>query len=242
MAEVRVGTSGFAYKEWKPAFYPADLPQSRFLQYYASQFRSVEIDSTFYRMPNQATLDRWREASHPGFRFALKASRRITHWERLRLPSGALDYLTGALPRLEDRLGVVLFQLPPNFPSDAERLALFLDSLPPGMTSAFEFRHDSWFSGDVYALLETHGAALVIHDADDHATPVEVTGTTTYLRLRKTRYTAKERAGWRRRFRAWQGAGIDVYAFIKHEDNPDAPRIAREFAEGFQEAGVREPL
>ena len=233
MAEIYLGTSGFAYKEWKPSFYPAKLPQKRFLEYYATEFRAVEIDYTFYRMPNQATLAAWREATSPEFRFALKASRKITHWERLRVPSEALDYLTGVLPHLGDRLGVLLFQLPPNFRSDPGRLELFLGGLPDGISCAFEFRHESWFSGEVYALLEKYGAALAIHDADDQTTPLRLTADTTYVRLRKTLYSPAERREWQDRMRAWKEAGVDVYAFVKHEDNPDAPLMAREFAGGL---------
>lgn len=230
MAGVWLGTSGFAYREWKPSFYPPKLPQRQFLEFYASQFRAVEIDSTFYRMPSSKTLDGWREATPSDFRFAIKASRKITHWERLRLPSEAVDYLTGVLPVLGERLGPVLFQLPPNFKCDAPRLELFLDYLASDLRPAFEFRHDSWFNDEVYQILGKHGAALVIHDADLRTTPVLLTADSTYVRLRKAEYKATERHAWQRRFREWNANGVDVYAFVKHEDNPDAPAVARRFA------------
>ena len=230
MANVWMGTSGFAYKEWKPLFYPKEVPQRLFLEYYASQFRAVEIDYTFYRMPTAKTLDNWKALTPDGFRFALKASRKITHWERLRVPSEALDYLLDILPHLEDRLGIVLYQLPPNFKLDLERLELFLAGLRKEIPSAFEFRHESWFTEDVYALLEKYDAALCIHDADDHTTPIRLTSNKTYVRLRKSSYADEERAEWQERINGWSGSGIDVFAFIKHEDNPDAPKIALEFA------------
>lgn len=233
MARVRVGTSGFAYREWKPSFYPADIPQRRFLEYYASKFSAVEIDYTFYRMPNRKTLDGWREATPPTFRFALKASRRITHFERLRVPSEALDYLLDVLPALGERLGVVLYQLPPNFKCDLERLELFLGGLPKVIPCAFEFRNESWFRPEVYSILRNYGAALCIHDADDHSTPMEVTAGRTYVRLRRSEYSESERQKWKDHFRNWAVGGLDVFAFIKHEDNPDAPRIALEFAAGL---------
>ena len=236
MADIRIGTSGFSYKEWKPLFYPADLPQRRFLEHYASELRAVEIDSTFYRMPKESTLEAWNEATSSDFRFAIKASRRITHWERLRLPSDALDYLVRIVQHLGDRLGVVLFQLPPNFKADVDRLEAFLDNLPRPLPCVFEFRHESWFSDEVYVCLEKHGRGLVIHDADDHTTPTQLTAKTAYVRLRKSGYSAEERRAWLDQFRAWQSEGIDVYGFIKHTDNPEAPLIAREFAKAVGQA------
>ena len=233
MGRIWFGTSGFGYKEWKPSFYPKDVPQKKFLEYYASQLSAVEIDYTFYRMPTVKVLDNWKAATPPDFRFALKASRKITHWERLRVPSEALDYLLETLPRLGDRLGILLYQLPPNFKQDTERLELFLSGLPQKISCAFEFRHDSWFTDEVYELLKKYSATLCIHDADDHTTPIRLTSDKTYLRLRKSSYTDQERMEWQERIRGWAGDGIDVYAFIKHEDNPDAPQIALEFAAGL---------
>jgi uncharacterized protein YecE (DUF72 family) len=230
VADIRIGTSGFAYKEWKPSFYPSDLPQRRFLEYYATELRAVEIDYTFYRMPTASTLETWLGATSDDFRFALKASRRITHFGRLRLPSDPLDHLLSVLPTLGERLGVLLFQLPPNFRVDTNRLELFLDTLPDTVPCAFEFRHESWFCDDVYSLLGKYSTALVIHDADDHTTPLRVTSPTAYVRLRRSLYTPRERDEWLTRFRTWKGEGVDVFGFIKHADNPDAPLIAREFA------------
>ena len=148
-------------------------------------------------------------------------------------PPEALDYLLETLPRLEDRLGILLYQLPPNFKVDAERLELFLSGLPQEIPCAFEFRHDSWFNDEVYALPEKYHAALCIHDADARTTPIRLTADKTYVRLRKSSYTDEGRGEWQERIKGWAGAGIDVYAFIKHEDNPDAPRIALEFAGGL---------
>ena len=233
MARAWIGTSGFSYKEWKPSFYPAELASDKFLSHYASRLNSVEIDYTFYRMPNQKTLESWKAATHDGFRFAIKASQRITHRERLRVPSDSLDYLLKVLPTLGTRLGLVLYQLPPFFRCDLERLAAFLSALPAGIPSAFEFRHPSWFVDDVYRLLEKHGTGLCIHDADDHTTPIQLTAPLTYVRLRKTEYPPDLRDEWKERIKGWVTEGVEVFAYIKHEDNPDAPRIALEFAEGL---------
>jgi uncharacterized protein YecE (DUF72 family) len=225
-----VGTSGFAYKEWRPGFYPEKTPEKQFLPYYASKLAAVEIDYTFYRMPSASTLDGWVGATPDGFKFSVKASQKITHFERLRLPSDALTYLLSVVPRLGDRLGAVLWQLPPNFKRSLDRLEPFLAQLPRSIPSVFEFRHESWFVPEVYRLLESRGVGLVINDGDDGCTPVERTAPLVYLRLRRARYADAERAAWCERIRAWAKEG-NVLAFVKHEENPDAPLIAMAFAE-----------
>jgi uncharacterized protein YecE (DUF72 family) len=233
MAQARVGTSGFSYSEWQPSFYPEKLKKDEFLAYYASRFTTVEIDRTFYRMPNAKTIDSWKAATQGGFRFALKASQKITHREKLAVPSEALAYLVRIVSGLEDRLGPVLFQLPPFLRCDLERLEEFLEALPAGFPSAFEFRHASWFTDEVYGLLRRRGAGLVVHDADDQTTPLLVTARLSYLRLRKSAYSSEDLASWRERARAWVAEGVDVYMYIKHEENPDAPRIALDLANGL---------
>ncbi|HEX9296673.1 MAG TPA: DUF72 domain-containing protein [Polyangiaceae bacterium] len=230
---VRVGTSGFSYKEWKSIFYPADLPQKRFLSYYATRFPCVEIDSTFYRMPTPETLDGWKDATPDDFRFAIKASQRITHRQRLAVPSDALQYQLTLLGRLDSRLGVVLYQLPPFFRQDLDRLESFLGALPERPRSAFEFRHLSWFADATFRLLEKHGAAMCINDNDDFECPAVLTAKHTYVRLRRDQYSPEQRALWKERFREFSAAGVDVFVFIKHKDNPEAPLIALDFASGF---------
>jgi uncharacterized protein YecE (DUF72 family) len=193
----------------------------------------VEIDYTFYRMPTAKTIESWRTATPEHFKFTVKASQQITHRQRLKVPSEALEYFTTVVPGLEDRLGLVLYQLPPFFKCDAQRLEMFLAALPRGVHSAFEFRHESWFNQPVYDLLKKHNVALCIHDADDHTTPTEITADATYVRLRKSAYSDDDRKSWQERLRGWAGAGTEVFAYIKHEDNPDAPQIALQFAEGL---------
>ncbi len=233
MARIWFGTSGFSYKEWRPIFYPDDLSDKQFLQYYATRLNSVEIDYTFYRMPTAKTIEAWKTATPNDFRFTLKASQQITHRERLKIPSEALSYLLGVVLGLENRLGMILYQLPPFFKCDVQKLELFVSTLPKGIPAAFEFRHDSWFIPEVYRILRHHGAALCIHDADDHTTPLEVTAPFTYVRLRRTEYDSARRGEWQERIRRWASDGVDVFAYIKHEDNPNAPLIALEFASGF---------
>lgn len=232
MAQAWIGTSGFDYEEWKPALYPPDLPREQYLRHYATRFCSVELDNTFYRMPNAKKIAAWREATPEGFRFALKVSRRITHQERLKLPSAALEYLLAIVRPLEARLGVQLFQLPPYLRCDLAKLEAFLDALPPDLPAAFEFRHESWFGDDVYRILAARGVGLCIHDSDEGTTPIRVTGPLVYLRLRRTEYPASALGEWQARIRAWVGEGLDVYGYLKHEDNPEAPTLAASLAAG----------
>src|SRR5437868_7524377 len=188
MAPIWFGTSGFSYKEWRPSFYPADLSDKQFLHHYATRLNSVEIDYTFYRMPSAKTIEAWKAATPEHFKFTLKASQQITHRQRLKIPSDALDYFLSVVPGLESRLGLILYQLPPFFKYDLNKLETFLSALPRGVPAAFEFRHDSWFVEDVYRLLRKHNVALCIHDADDHTTPMELTAGFTYVRLRRSSY------------------------------------------------------
>ena len=228
-----MGTSGFSYKEWKGTFYPPDLSDRAMLSFYTTRFHSVEIDSTFYRSPTAKTVEAWREGVPEDFRFAIKATQQITHRQRLKVPSEAVTYLTGVVRALENKLGLLCFQLPPFFRCDVPRLETFLTSLPAGLPYSFEFRHDSWFTPEVLTLLREHGVALCIHDTDEGCSPFEVTAPRVYVRLRRSFYSPADRELWRQRFREWCDSGLDVFAYIKHKDNPDAPRIAMEFAAGF---------
>lgn len=233
MARVLVGTSGFSYKEWLGIFYPEGTKPDGYLAFYSGEFPIVEIDGTFYRMPSRDTLRSWRASTPDGFKFAIKASQKITHFERLKLPSGPLEYLMGVLPELGDRLGVVLFQTPPNFKASPERLEAFLANLPATVPAAFEFRHHSWFVPETYELLRARPAALCITDDDDGTGPIELTAPFTYVRLRRSEYDAAAAAEWQARWREWVSSGVDVYAFLKHEDSPDAPNIARTFRDAM---------
>jgi uncharacterized protein YecE (DUF72 family) len=232
MAFAHIGTSGFSYKEWKPFFYPKELSEKNFLSFYAAQFGAVEIDYTFYRMPTPKTLDAWSGSTPESFRFAIKASQKITHRERLAVPSEALSYLIDVTSRLGDRLGVILYQLPPFFKADLGRLEAFLAALPPKPSSVLEFRHASWFTNETYRLLEKYGVALCINDNDELEAPIELTAKFTYVRLRRDAYNDEQRDAWKERIVNWAKAGVDVFAFIKHKDNPRAPLIALDFAKG----------
>ena len=228
--QVWVGTSGYSYKEWKGSFYPEDLPASQMLSYYSERLPSVEINNTFYRLPRASVLEGWAEQVPDGFRFVLKASRRITHFKRLKGTEEETDYLVRTASVLADRAGVLLYQLPPNFKRDTERLAAFIDQLPNPGRSVFEFRHESWFDEEVYEILRAGNCALCIAQTDELPDPPSVaTADWTYLRLRKTEYGADEIEGWAKRLR--DGPWGEAYVFFKHEDAGTGPRLASRFLE-----------
>ncbi|MDQ5857486.1 MAG: DUF72 domain-containing protein [Acidobacteriota bacterium] len=225
------GTSGFSYKEWKGSFYPDDLPASSMLSHYASRLPAVEINNTFYRMPRASLLESWAEQVPDGFTFALKASQQITHRKRLKEAEEAVSYFFQVATTLGDRLGPVLFQLPPNLKKDLPRLSDFLALLPPASRSAFEFRHESWFDDEVFGALRSAGAALCWAEDEDLSTPRVATAGWGYLRLRRPDYTDEDVASWADRIRgeAWS----DAYVFFKHEDEGTGPRLAERMREQF---------
>jgi uncharacterized protein YecE (DUF72 family) len=225
-----VGTSGYSYPAWKGVFYPEDLPSARMLGYYAGRLKAVEINNTFYRLPKQEVVRSWGEQVPPDFRFVIKASRRITHFARLG-PEAAdpTDYLLRNVAELGEKLGAVLFQLPPNLKVDLGRLEAFLGLLPADIPAAFEFRHPSWHDEAVHRLLEGRDAALVCADTDDAPDDEAIVSTASwgYLRLRRASYGASDLADWATRIAAqkWQRA----FVFFKHEDEGAGPRMAEEF-------------
>lgn len=228
---VLVGTSGYSYKEWKGSFYPDDLPASEMLRYYAARFPTVEINNTFYRMPRAETLAQWAEQAPDGFTFVLKASQQITHRKRLQEAEEAVDYFFRVATTLGDRLGPVLFQLPPNFKKDLPRLSGFLAALPPASRAAFEFRHASWFDDSVFAELASHRAALCVAEDEELVTPFQATTGWGYLRLRRQDYGRTELEAWAAKIRGapWN----ETYVFFKHEEEGRGPALARELLEVF---------
>ncbi len=223
-----VGTSGYSYKEWKGSFYPEDLPAKKMLSYYASRLPAVEINNTFYRLPQKSVLENWKEQVPEEFRFSVKASQRITHFKRLKDAESDTLYLIETAKALEDRLGVVLFQLPPNMKKDLPRLKGFLDCLPGGTRASFEFRHQTWFDDDVLELLRGVNQALVVSDTDDlPVNHVDKTADWGYLRLRRVNYDEENLAMWLTRIREqnWK----DAFVFFKHEDEGTGPKLAAQF-------------
>jgi uncharacterized protein YecE (DUF72 family) len=233
MASLRAGASGFSFKEWKGPFYPPDCKPDAMLPYYAQRLPTVEINNTFYRMPKASVLEGWTTQVPEDFRFALKASRRITHIGRLKADSvaEALGYLYKNLAALGARRGPVLFQLPPNLKKDLPRLEAFLALLPAGHDAAFEFRNPEWFDEEVYALLRAAGAALCLSEREDNAPPPLVeTAPFGYVRLRLESYSDEDLAAWAQRLAAtgWQ----DIYAYFMHE--PTAPAYATTLMQAWE--------
>ncbi|HYC52584.1 MAG TPA: DUF72 domain-containing protein [Gemmatimonadaceae bacterium] len=218
---IRAGTSGFAFKEWKGVFYPEGTKDAGMLAYYASRFPSVEINNTFYRLPKESVLADWASQVPDGFTFTIKASQRITHFARLKPESAELvDYLVKATAVMGDRLGAVLFQLPPNMKRDIERLQGFVSRLPKDRRFAIEFRHESWFDEAVISTLRDHDVAMVGIEQADFTSPVHSTASWGYLRLHRFDYSPEMLAEWARRMRT--SGWTDAYVFFKHDHVPDS--------------------
>lgn len=219
------GASGYSFKEWKGPFYPEKIKPDAMLAFYAQHLPTVEINNTFYQMPKPSVLEHWAEATPADFRFAIKASRRITHDARLKADAAAdsVAYLYRTLDTLGVKRGPVLFQLPPFLKKDLPRLAEFLRVLPQDHRAAFEFRHDSWFDEEVYALLRQSAAALCLSEREDDAPPLVETAPWGYVRLRLEEYSQDDLARWAQRLQAtaWQ----DVHVYFMHEST--APQYAR---------------
>lgn len=225
-----VGTSGYAYKEWKGSFYPAKLPQKEMLAYYATQFSTVEVNYTFRQLPSPNVVAAWAEQTPESFRFVLKARQVITHFKRLQGAEKETDDFLRMASILQERQGPILFQLPPNFKKDVSRLATFLSYLNGRTKVAFEFRHASWFDEDVYACLREHGAALCVADAEDlPAADLVPTASWGYVRLRDEGYADKDLREWAKRIdcQSWD----EAYVFFKHEDSGAGPKLASRFLE-----------
>jgi len=235
---VRVGTSGYSYKEWKGSFYPEDLPAAKMLPFYAGRFETVEINNTFYRMPDQSTVGKWSDQVPDGFTFVLKAPQRITHQKKLAGAEGDVAHLFDVAETLGSKLGPVLFQLPPFSRKDAPRLRGFVAALPPARKVAFEFRHPSWCDDEIYAILRDRDAALCLADTDESGDPdslVVPTASWGYMRLRRTEYADADIAAWARRVerQPWQ----EAYVFFKLEDEGKGPQFAERFRERLGDHG-----
>lgn len=225
--EIYAGTSGYSYKEWRGAFYPEDLPQDEWLSYYARQLPTVEINNTFYRMPKTHVVEGWRDAVPDNFRFVFKASRRITHQKRLKEADEPMEYLVKRAHTFGDKLGAVLFQLPPNMPLNLERLQTFQALIPAEIPAAFEFRNASWDDPAVSEALAQHGHARVVSHGDDEPLTDVPAGALVYLRLRASRYTPQALRKWHARVLA--SGAKQAYVFFKHEDAGAGPALAKKF-------------
>ena len=225
--KILAGTSGYAFKEWKGNFYPTELKDDGFLGYYATKFPTVEINNTFYRLPKENVLMEWAAQVPQNFTFALKASQRITHHARLKEEAAdTVDFLLRNTAKLGDRLGPILFQLPPNLKKDVNRFRGFLGLLPSDRRYVFEFRHESWFDDEVFDAMRERDIAMCIAEQDDFKCPVVCTATWGYLRLHKLDYQAGELTDWAKCVSSQQWK--DAYVFFKHEVK--GPALAAQLA------------
>ncbi len=229
----RIGTSGYNYPEWKGSFYPEKLPARKMLPYYAQRLETVEINYTFYRLPTQRLLAGWSEATPPAFAFTLKAPRRITHEARLRRCEEVTGAFCEAASSLGDKLGALLFQLPPTFKKDIPVLDAFLGMLPPGARGAFEFRHPSWHDDAVFERLSAAGQALCVADSERLSTPVRITAEHAYFRLRDEGYTDADVSRWAETILRATTVCTDVFVYFKHEESGKGPALARQLAEAL---------
>ena len=228
--EVRIGTSGYSYAEWKGNFYPEKMAAKDMLRFYAERFPTVEINNTFYRMPKESVLTGWAEQVPESFSFVIKASKRITHDKRLKECGELLAYLFGVTSTLGQRLGPLLFQLPPNFKKDVPRLKGFFEAMPERRRVAVEFRHASWFDDEVYEALRGQRAALCVADTgEEPAAPLVATTDWGYLRLRREDFSDKDLRDWARRIR--EQPWSDAYVFLKHEEEGKGPKLAARLTE-----------
>lgn len=228
-----VGTSGYNYPEWKGTFYPETLSASKMLPYYAARFTTVEINYTFYRTPTEKILQGWDLATPENFRLTLKAPKRITHDARLKECGDEVRRFIETAATLGPKLGVLLFQLPPNLKKDAARLDAVLQAFPVGTRAAFEFRHVSWLDEEIYALLRARNLALCIADSERLSTPVEITADYGYFRLRDEGYTPTDIDRWGAIIKERTTECGDTYVYFKHEESGKGPEFARRLIESL---------
>ena len=229
---VHIGTSGWHYQHWKGPFYPEDLPDGRYLEHYLKHFETAEINNTFYRLPEEGTFTRWRDAVPEGFIFSVKASRYITHMKKLKDPEQPLANFVERIETLGDRLGPVLFQLPPGWRLNIERLRSFLKALPEGHRYAFEFRDPSWFGDETGVALAERGAAFCIYDFEGRQSPRSVTADFVYVRLHgpdgayQGKYDDTALADWAKALSSWAGEGKEVFCYFDNDEKGYAAQNA----------------
>jgi len=232
---VRIGTSGWHYKHWLGLFYPEKLPAGEMLAFYGRHFDTVELNNTFYHLPSPSTFDSWREGSPEKFLFAVKGSRFITHMKKLKDPVSSTKKFFAGAERLQSKLGPILFQLPPRWHLDLQRLAQFLEALPKENRYAFEFRDQSWHVPEVYQLLHRRNAAFCIYDFSGTPTPLEITARFAYLRFHGAgysgSYSSRALRTWAERIRKWRDERLDVYAYFNNDIGGHAITNAQQLKE-----------
>lgn len=235
---IRIGTSGWNYKHWIGPFYPPGLPQKELLSFYVEHFDTLEINNSFYKLPESKTIISWREHVPKTFTFSVKASRFITHMKKLRAPKTSTNKLFNRLEKFDNKLGPILFQLPPRWHVNPQRLTKFLEAMPSKHQYAFEFRDQSWLTSEIYELLTHHNIAFCIHDFGGKKTPFKITASFTYIRFHGTGATAYTGSypsdllkRWAHRIRSWRNDLEDVYVYFNNDPHANAVRNAKRLRE-----------
>jgi uncharacterized protein YecE (DUF72 family) len=234
---IHIGTSGWQYDHWRGAFYPEEIAKEAWFDHYATRFSTVEVNNTFYNVPSKRAVEHWREQAARGFTYTLKAHRYITHRKKLLDPDQTLPKFLDVAETLGDRLGVLLFQLPPNWHANPDRLATFLEAVPDSFRCAVEFRDPTWYDGDVFGVLDDAGAAFCVHDHVDAPSPKVVTGDFAYVRFHGTTgeygggYSTEHLSGWAGTFSAWLRNVEDIYCYFNNDWEAHAPDDASRLAE-----------
>jgi len=235
--KIHIGTSGWNYKHWRGNFYPEDLKSSDWFEYYVKHFLTVEINNSFYQLPEKKTFEKWRRSVSENFVFSVKASRYITHMKKLKDPQQPVSNFIYNVKELQDRLGPVLFQLPPRWNMNAERLQAFISQLPDKFRYTFEFRDDSWWHPDVYKILKDANMALCIFDLAGTLSPKEITADFVYVRLHgpgaayEGKYNSKTLTGWAGAFSAWEKQGKEIFCYFDNDQKGYAAQNALELAQ-----------
>jgi uncharacterized protein YecE (DUF72 family) len=245
---VRIGTSGWVYKHWRGTFYPAEMPVREWFSYYAARFETVEVNNSFYRLPSEEAVRQWARQAPPGFLYALKASRWLTHRKKLKDPEAGLELLFERAHELGAHLGPVLYQLPPRWHRNVDRLRDFLAALPVGPAHVFEFRDPSWYDDEVRRVLESAGAGFCMHDLRGVVSPLWITARVVYIRFHGPGQTAYAGGYSREHLERWAGriagyrqAGHDVYAYFNNDDQAHAVRNALELRGLLEESIAGQP-
>lgn len=236
--KIHIGTSGWQYDHWTDSFYPGDLKDDEKLDFYAERLNSVEVNNSFYNLPEKKTVENWRETVPGDFIFSVKASRYITHMKKLNDPEESTDRFLSRVEELGDKLGPVLFQLPPNWKVNRKRLSEFLSLLPEHIRPVIEFREESWFDDEIYEILRDANAAMCVYDLERNKTPNELTADFVYIRLHgpeeeayRGKYDKQALSGWAGAISTWQGKGLDVFCYFNNDDSGYAAENALELRE-----------
>jgi len=243
---ILIGTSGWAYGHWKGVFYRESASQEDLLTAYAKSFRTVEINNTFYQLPDAKSIERWRQKVPAEFTFAVKANRYITHMKNLLEPEEPVARMMARIDGLGEKLGPILFQLPPGWHANAERLASFVNVLPRDRRYAFEFRHESWYADPIYEILEESGSAFCIHDHKDAPSPRLVTADFVYVRFHgrrggyEGRYPSADLSDWTDAIAGWRDEGLDVYCYFNNDFRGYAVENAQELLSLLEKKGSKD--